>query len=429
MKYGVLGACIATVLVAAVAPGCYAGSTVDAGNPLCNPGYASCPNTGHGSGEQCETYVVDDPQNCGSCGNACPMGAVCANGACTTPPVPLAMGVSTSQLGIDSSDVFYWTSSGALEAIQKSGPSMPYTISLPGSPQAGGVFAVDDSGVYYFSQNGSMGPTIDRVATDGTSPAPTIIATFTPSSLGGASSLGNVSDLLLSGTTLYWLGSVSLGSEAFAIPESGGSPRALAGPPGNNYAFPGHTSIAIDSQSIYVIGGTGGSGGGSSCSFLNIPLTSGSGSQAAGIRVGQINTSCDGTLATDGTNLYFTATSTTSQNCNGNGPCNQECVSAVYSVPVGGGSANAIAQLTGDETGIALVVDGGDLYDLTQESLWRIPTAGGTPTQLAGNLQIGSSGGQCGGLGNNQGNPLASMVLDANDVYFAIPSGLYKLPR
>jgi hypothetical protein len=45
----------------------------------CNPGFADCNML---PGDGCEAKLGDDPSNCGSCGNVCPNGEACSNGAC-----------------------------------------------------------------------------------------------------------------------------------------------------------------------------------------------------------------------------------------------------------------------------------------------------------------------------------------------------------
>jgi hypothetical protein len=45
----------------------------------CNPGYADCNGF---VGDGCEVHVLSDNNNCGACGNVCPSGTTCLNGAC-----------------------------------------------------------------------------------------------------------------------------------------------------------------------------------------------------------------------------------------------------------------------------------------------------------------------------------------------------------
>ncbi len=48
----------------------------------CNPGFLDCD---HNPANGCEVAVATDTNNCGACGNICPMGNVCKGGACTCP--------------------------------------------------------------------------------------------------------------------------------------------------------------------------------------------------------------------------------------------------------------------------------------------------------------------------------------------------------
>jgi hypothetical protein len=49
---------------------------------LCDAGYAACEVGSAGQPLACETNVLEDRNNCGQCGTACPPGADCRNGSC-----------------------------------------------------------------------------------------------------------------------------------------------------------------------------------------------------------------------------------------------------------------------------------------------------------------------------------------------------------
>src|SRR6185369_13411426 len=57
--------------------GCVAGNCVLSS---CNMGFFDCDNNANTG---CETNIYTSATNCGKCGNVCPQGLVCINGGCT----------------------------------------------------------------------------------------------------------------------------------------------------------------------------------------------------------------------------------------------------------------------------------------------------------------------------------------------------------
>lgn len=415
-----------------VAPACV--PSAPGGPWACQPGYATCRGDGAGYGNDpgCETNVTSDAQNCGSCGKTCPQGALCLNSACTAPPTVITTDAVPSQLGIDSQNLYYRSmQSGTLEGIPKTG-GKAFPISLPGNigGSSGQVpFAVDDTGVYYpaSSPNGS-GPnvtTIDRVSPDGSSTQGATIATFP-----GQGAFGNVSAMTLFQSTIIVFSMNGPGFETWSVAQTGGTPTQGAQVPSNQNgtSFPGLDAVAVDATNVYFVDNTATSNG--NCQIGVVPLAGGTASSLAANAASAGG--CPSTLATDGTNLYWSISASFSENCGNNG-CESQCVLDVYSEPIAGGTPTVLAQLSDDSSSIVMAVDGSNLYVLTGQSIWRIPTAGGTPapTQLAANLNVGvgsvCNGGNGGGGGNS--SQTASIAIDATNLYLALPSGLISLPK
>jgi hypothetical protein len=394
----------------------------------CNPGYASCSTS-----NQCETHVDDDPRACGSCGATCPLGALCAKGACAQAPPTLATDAIPSTLGINAANLFYWSmaSTNSLVGLPKAGGpefSVP-TPNLWQQGQQGAPFAVDDTSVYYLGESFGAGPGTGLVesvpASVDTGAPPTVLATF-PSSTQAAPSA-----MLLSNGTLYLTGGTSSAgsneSVVVSVPTSGGPFTSVA-------TFPNAQGLAVDSR--YVYAPVFPSGGEGQCAIDQAPISGG----PASTLLDTENLGCPSILASDGTNVYFVESSTHYAN---DGSPNL-CFLTFLSVPVGGGSAATLGEVQVDEQALQVAVDGSNVYAVTNQSAWKIAIDGGAASRIAGNLQIDSNTtgpGSTGGTSNGcsfSGTPISTSVaiaLDDTSLYLAETSPtdgtglLIKIPK
>src|SRR5690348_13662224 len=85
----------------------------------CATGYASCIEP---QNDQCETNVSTDGLNCGGCGHACPVGAVCSASTCGPPATVLAALGTGSQTAIAvNATAVFWESSSGIRRVPSSG--------------------------------------------------------------------------------------------------------------------------------------------------------------------------------------------------------------------------------------------------------------------------------------------------------------------
>jgi hypothetical protein len=417
-----------------LAPGC---DKEFSGPYPCNAGYASCTTP-----DQCETNVTADPQHCGSCGVACPMGALCANSACTPPPPTLSTNVTASVLVLNSTDLFYWPlmNGGTIVGLPKSGGS-EFPVPTPNLWQQGSApFAVDDASLYYLGQNNSgPGPgsvVVDAVpagSANGGAPQPTVVATF-PMTNKMQSFTGSLSAMLLFNGSLFVGVNMTTGgpnSELVVarVPTSGGSVA-----PVTTFANPNSAGFTVDATNVYAVS--------NGCELDRAPVTGGNPSSLVSTQ----NVGCPSSIASDGARLYW-ASNITQYSNDTNGGSRQQCVVTVSSVPIAGGTPTTVAQFSADELPLRVAVDGPNVYLATDESVWKVPVSGGTPSRIAGSLQVnlnsggptrnGNQSGGCSNTGGSYGsNSVLALALDKASLYLAVMSAanngkgvLLKIPK
>jgi outer membrane protein assembly factor BamB len=173
--------------------------------------------------------------------------------------------------------------------------------------------------------------------------------------------------LALGATNVYWTS--GNGAQIRAVPKAGGQPvTVVAGPPNS----PGW-GIAVDSTNIYWS---------TTSAVLSMPLTgSMPNTLAPNLLRGAQN------VAVSATDVYWATVP---------GP------DAVQSVPIDGG---AVTTIVSDPNGTtALAVDTSNLYWSTTSGLYRAALAGGSPTSI--------------------GPAVASLAVDATDVYYVLDSAV-----
>jgi hypothetical protein len=146
-----------------------------------------------------------------------------------------------------------------------------------------------------------------------------------------------------------------------------------------------------------------------------------------------IDGACPSVLASDGSSVYWATVTDTYAN----GLGENICMLHIGSAPLGGGSPTVLASVYANEVPAQMLVDGSSLYVATSQSVWRLPTSGGTPVRVAGALNPAPE--SC--LANTEytAGPTVAMTVDATSLYVAscascsqsIGAGgvLFKLPK
>ena len=337
----------------------------------CASGNVDCGDAGTG----CPTLLTNlcagacgDVHNCGTCGHDC-AGGDCVAGMCqplalVTNALPGLLNFSTPDLAVGALGIFwvdddstvagssldggaittyatgqtypnhvaidsttvYWTNGGNPGEVMKEtvsgGPTTPVTLASSQYIPSG--IALDSTWVYW---TGNVGPgEVSKIRIDGSNAGTTDVI---------ESAQNYPPALALSGSNVYWT-TQSNPATVLTASINGGPITTLATPGGNDILYPltvGPTGVFWADEST--------------TSVLSVPLTGGNPTTITSTIFGR-------GLVADSTYLYFTS------------------YSAVYRVPVGGGTPVAIAQDPGSP--VPIVLYGSFVYWLNAEgTVMRLP--------------------------------------------------------
>jgi sugar lactone lactonase YvrE len=194
----------------------------------CNAGFGDCNNN---AADGCEQDVSMDPKNCGSCGFACPQGAMCVSGACQL--VMPGPGSDQACLTIDANTIYWATANanpGAVYSVPKNGGNPTQIITGAKNPR--GV-AVDANNVYFTT---TVGGEIMKCPLAGCGNNPTVLATGQTTPFGITVDANNV----------YWTNRVAAGTiQQCSINGCNMQPTTVA----SNQNSP--WGIAVDGGNVY----------------------------------------------------------------------------------------------------------------------------------------------------------------------------------
>ena len=406
---GAVVACtLLVVALGTLGPGCRAEFS---GPFACATGFASCLQ----GQDLCETSITTDGLNCGACGNACPLGATCASGVCGAgvPKIaPLPIG-SQSGLAVNATGVF-WSDSGSIFSAPLSGStggSMPTAVVTDAyTCGSSAAFAVDDGGLYYWSngfncaQPGSCGGLTKVSLTDGTR---TILVPN--QSTAGAGNTNQCGSMAVDAANVYVLVTQQQGNVStrtvYSAPLTGGTDLAMLATAQGSGGSASNTLAVTPTHLVFQVSSMNGPP-----SFEVVPLGGGA---AYSISLPPTS-SWGGAFAADTDNIY---TAGSGCPCGNNGNSGGPPGGGVSKIALRGGAGAQLAQFSGEAGGIA--ADATTVYWATDTTLWKVPKAGGSATEVAGNLTGGVPGFQCIGCGGGSNSEPVSIALDTTSVYLA----------
>jgi hypothetical protein len=304
---------------------------------ICNATHMCTATCNNPANTVCSNACVDttsDNNNCGGCGVQCA-------GQCTLSRCVVVLASSQfnpAQLAVDASNV-YWidggdvlgTNGSVMKVATTGGTATPLASSQP-SP----YYLVIDNASVYWTTNGVFGNGgISRIAKSGGS-----VSTL-------ASSQYSPNGLAVDGTNVYFtnVGFMTTMGNLNQVPVGGGTIVPLA-------TAKSCSAVAVNGSLVYWPDGNG--------ALLKTPVGGGTSVQIA--------TGSAGSVATDGTNLYWADVGT-----GNNGD--------IMRMPIGGASGTPIA--SGLNSPHALITDGVSVYWVTGDpKVYKVPVGGGMPTLI-----------------------------------------------
>jgi hypothetical protein len=182
----------------------------------CDPGFVQCAGA-----PACGTDILNDPRNCGICGNDC-LGEPCAEGTCH-PATVLATGLPEDVLAMaaDGTFVYLATASTGIVRVPEAGGAFEMFAPLS-SGLSDHAFAADATGVYWISDG-------NLVTATAPAEAPAVVTPLDQ----GAIVMG---PLLLDAAFVYWMTLLetdvpdggSANGNVWRAPKAGGAAELLA---------------------------------------------------------------------------------------------------------------------------------------------------------------------------------------------------------
>ena len=311
-------------------PECVAGAC----STKCNPGFGDCDgNPANG----CETSTREDAEHCGACGRSCG-GSACTSGKCA--PTKLVTGITgLYTISTDGAHV-YWSSEtdGGVYRCAVTGCSAPEKV---GSGNERSYFlAVDNTNVYWNnnSTNGQTAP--GRVFFAPKNGGLTDVLTTAPHA-----SAQNPTQVIHGGTDVFWS---SNEGTIWRIPKDKSTePVALT-------KIQNSGSLAFAGDTLYI--------GSSEANAVFSCAVKGCTTPPPPLATGQTKA---GGIATDGTTVFWATTTDLVSYALDNK------AGAVKRAPIAGGGR--------------VVVEGNDLFwtEVTTGKVFTMPKTGNTPTQIA----------------------------------------------
>jgi hypothetical protein len=249
-----------------------------------------------------------------------------------------------------------------------------------------------------------------------------------------------VDELALSNGTLYYATNVSATNAGEttsfdSVSTSGGGPHVIASPPSS---FGTIGSFVVSGGSLYFPSCGGGCGG-----LGSVPVTGGSVQYSNGPGGGQA------VVTADAENVYMVVGSWNCPNNNNNSNTNNTNddpgvvigETTVTAFPLNGGSPTVLASTHDGNQAMGVAVDSSNLYWVTSTMAWSVPLGGGTATAIAGNLWANtattnspSSTVPCNSNNSSNDNSSSnspSIATDGTNIYIADPSNgaIYKIQK
>jgi hypothetical protein len=315
---------------------------------------------------------------------------------------------SQSAIAVNSTGVF-WTEANNIYSAPLSGGAPTTVANDAYTCGRSASFALNDNALYYWAtgsncpQPGNCGGLTKVSLLDGTS---TVLVAN--QAAGNMASFNQCGSMAVDADNVYVLVTQQQGSVAthnvYKIPLAGGAlmpPLATAqggGGSQDNVLAVTPTHLVFE---VWMSNGPP--------SFEVVPL---GGAPAFSIALPP-NSYGGGAFAADADNIYVVGSGCPCGNNSGNGPPG----GGVSKIAIRGGGGEPLAQFSGQAGGIA--ADATNVYWSTDTTLWKVPKAGGSAIEVAGNLTGGVPGLQCNGCGSGSSSTPISIALDATSVYLA----------